>query len=86
MIYRLQRLNRCSHQEVASVQQNYLYNHEHDLGGGHSNVEPNNQIITCSLCNISYCRNCGKEVIAIELDQYEGIYKLHTYVTIWGPI
>jgi hypothetical protein len=66
LIHFLQKLNRCTHQEDASTHQGYLYSHEHDLEKGHLDMEPNGQILTCSLCNISYCKKCGKEVITIE--------------------
>ena len=43
----------------------YVYTHEHDLGLGHMYVEINEQLLICSLCDISYCENCGKEVTTI---------------------
>jgi hypothetical protein len=38
------------------------YSHEHDLKLCHLDLEPNKQLLTCSLCDISYCEKCGKEL------------------------
>ncbi len=37
------------------------YIHEHDLKLGHTHRESNKQLLTCGLCDISYCDKCGKE-------------------------
>jgi hypothetical protein len=38
------------------------YTHEHDLKLGHTHLESNKKRLTCSLCDISYCESCGKEL------------------------
>ena len=52
----------CINQEYASMPTSYLYTHEPDLGLGHMHIEVGKQLLTCSICAISYCEKCGKEL------------------------
>jgi hypothetical protein len=52
------------HYENASTYKGYVYTHEHDFKIGHMYAESDKQLLTCRLCDISYCEECGKEVSA----------------------
>jgi predicted Zn-dependent protease len=55
-------LPKCIHQEDASMLKEYVFTHEHDFGLSHMYMDINNQLLTCSLRDVSYCERCGKEI------------------------
>jgi hypothetical protein len=52
----------CTSKEIPFTTGDYVYTHEHDFGLSHMYMDVDRQLLTCSLCNQSYCEKCGKEV------------------------
>jgi hypothetical protein len=44
--------------ENISTNNGYVNMHEHNLKASHMYLESHRQLLTCSLCNISYCEAC----------------------------
>jgi hypothetical protein len=51
------RLVKCTHQEYTCIHIGYVYTHEHDFVLAHEPIENGKQILTCSTCNLLYCKN-----------------------------
>jgi len=50
--------------ENISTNNGYVNTHEHNLKASHMYLESHRQLLTCSLCDLSYCEACGKELSA----------------------
>ena len=56
------RLVKCTHQEYTCIHIGYVYTHEHDFVLAHEPIENGKQILTCSTCNLLYCKKCSTEL------------------------